>query len=79
MNMRELVLRFILLPGRGSGTTYQQDKEDKEHIGEEVDGAEHPVGPLYCVVVKVTEDNPELCEPKDNNASVNHNVNNNLM
>ena len=73
------VLRFVLLPGRGSGSTYQQDKEDKEHIGEEVDGAKHPVGPLYRVVVKVAEDYPELCEPKCNNTRVNHNVNNNLM
>lgn len=65
MNLWAPALELSVLFGRVSGITYQQNEKDKEHIGEKVDGAENPVGAFDGVVVKVTKNNSELCEPKE--------------
>lgn len=41
--------------------TYQENKENKEHIGDEVDGPKNSVGTVNGIVVKVSKNNPELC------------------
>ena len=42
--------------------TYQQNKENKEHIGDKVDWPKNSVGTVDCIIIKVSENNPELCE-----------------
>lgn len=41
---------------------YQQHEEDKEHIGQEEDGSQDPVGLLNLVEVEISQNGPEQCE-----------------
>lgn len=42
--------------------TYQENKENKEHVGDEVDRPENSVCTINGIVIKVSEDDPELGE-----------------
>lgn len=42
--------------------TYQQNKENKEHVSDKVDRPKNPVSAVDGVIVKVSKNNPELCE-----------------
>lgn len=44
------------------GMTYQQNKEHKEYIGDKVDWPEDSVCSVNGIIIKVSENNPELCE-----------------
>ena len=41
---------------------YQQNKENKEHIGDKVDWPKNSVSTVNGIVIKVSKNNPELCE-----------------
>lgn len=42
--------------------SYQQDKENKKHVGDEVNGPQDSVCAVDCVVIEVAENYPELRE-----------------
>lgn len=42
--------------------TYQQNKEHKEYIGDKVDRPEDSVCSVNGIIIKVSENNSELCE-----------------
>lgn len=42
--------------------TYQQNKENKEHIGDKVYWPENSVSTVDGIIIKVSKNNPELCE-----------------
>lgn len=55
-----MTAQFGLKPSVFSDTTYQQNKKNKEHVSDEVDGPEDSVRVVDGVKIKVSEDDPEL-------------------
>lgn len=55
---------FIILKSNAlcSRMTYQENKENKEHIGDEIDWPKNPVSTVDGIIFKVSENNPELCK-----------------
>lgn len=44
------------------GSTYHENEENEEDKGGEVDGSEHWIGLLDLWELKVSQNDPELCE-----------------
>lgn len=53
-----ILLKWSIL---NSKMTYQQNKENKEHVGHKVDWPKNSVSTVNGIIIKVSKNNPELC------------------